>query len=559
MNKMLNPLDPRVLKRLPMLAGVRSLRTKRQIDRAYEAIAKAGRLRLRDYVQLAWPIIEPVRVYKHSWHIDAICEHLEAVEESHIIRLAIAMPPGCMKSLLCGVCFPTHIWGPGGRPSARFLGFSNDMKLSSRDAVKSRRLINSDWYQQLWGDRFSLVDDQNQKTRYENDQTGFRIADYVGGGTGERGDVVTIDDPHEVSDAVTFSTDLRQLERASFWLHETLPSRVNDPETSGIVCVHHRIHQKDMIGDIMKSDLGYEYLRLPMEYEPKLCSYTKVKRGNEPPVEVRRTPDMTCMTSLEQARDWGLEAVWHSTAPQMLYKADPRTKQGELLFEGRFPRDVVDREKKVMRTFAVNGQFQQNPQPREGTMIKRAWFNIVGAAPADCYWARHWDLAATKDGSGAYTAGVLMGRSRSSGQFYIGDVQRDRLEGDAVRKLIRQTAAVDFMKLGKPNYMISLPQDPGQAGKVQAKDFVIDLAGYSVHTFIESGDKETRAQPFADQAEAGNVFLVAGPWNEAYLDEAVVFPGGDYKDQIDGSSGAFSTLIMHPKRNVVVSSVKGHS
>jgi predicted phage terminase large subunit-like protein len=508
-------LSAALLRDPPPLSVIRAARTRREVDRAKNEIAKAGRLLLRTYVQLAWHVLEPTRPFKPNWHIDAICEHLEAVEAADLTRLAIAMPPGCMKSLLCGVFFPTHIWGPGGNPAARFLGFADDMKLSTRDAIKSRRLITSDWYQSLWGDRYKLVDDQNQKTRYENDQTGFRISDYVGGGTGERGDFITIDDPHEVSDALTFSTDLRQLERASYWLHETLPSRVNDPETSAIVVVHHRIHQKDMIGDILKSNMGYDYLCLPMEYDPERPSKTKIG--------------------------------WR----------DPRKIKGELLFEARFPRAVVDKLKSDLTPFAVNGQLQQNPQPREGSVIKRHWFEIVGAAPADCQWVRYWDLAGTKD-RGAWTAGVLMGRSRSSKMFFIQDIKRERIEGDSVRKLIKQTAALDYVQYHR-TYTVGLPQDPGQAGKIQGKDYTISLAGYNVIVEIESGDKLTRAQPFADQAEAGNVKLVSGLWIEPFLAEAVTFPGGDFKDQIDACSGAFGILITHIRGRIVTQAVTGHS
>lgn len=542
------------------LGDIRAERAARAIDRAREVMAKVGRLRLRDYIPLAWHVLEPKSKFKGNWHIDAIGDHLEAVEAAEIIRLAISMPPGCMKSLECSVFFPTHIWGPGGNPSARFLGFSHDRQLSTRDAVKSRRLIESDWYQTLWGDRFSFTGDQNQKTRYDNDQTGFRIADYVGGGTGERGDFITIDDPHEVADALTFGTDLRQLERASFWLHETLPSRVNDPETSAIVCIHHRIHQKDMIGDIMKSNMGYEYLVLPMEYEPVRCSYSKVEKdGVHPERRKRITSQQVWLKDEATAEKLGVVEEYKAAKFETVYKQDPRTEENELLFPDRFPRHIVDRDKAAMTQFAVNGQFQQNPTPREGTMIKRAWFEIVAAAPADCRWVRHWDLAATK-GQGAYTAGLLLGYSPSMRTYFMGDCKRDRLSGQDVRKIIRQTAALDMMRYGRKNYTISLPQDPGQAGKVQAQDMVGMLAGYNVVCAIESGDKQMRAQPFADQAEAGNVKMVAGPWNETWLAEAATFPSGNYKDQIDAASGAFGTLVLSPGRGrAVVAAVAGHS
>jgi hypothetical protein len=164
--------------------------------------------------------------------------------------------------------------------------------------------------------------------------------------------------------------------RAQLWLSETLPSRLNDPDRSAIVVIHHRIHSGDMAGEILSRDLGYEHLMLPMEFEVS-----------------RR-----CKTSI------GFK--------------DPRTKEGELLFPERFPKAVVERDKHAMGSYATAGQFQQRPAPRGGGLIKRDWFEIVGAAPADCYWVRHWDLAASEETGSAYTSGVLIGCSRSRPHSY---------------------------------------------------------------------------------------------------------------------------------------------
>jgi predicted phage terminase large subunit-like protein len=101
------------------------------------------------------------------------------------------------------------------------------------------------------------------------------------------------------------------------------------------------------------------------------------------------------------------------------------------------------------------------------------------------------------------------------------------------------TAAADGVQVE-----ISLPQDPGQAGKVQARDLVSALAGYIVHASPETGDKVTRAEPIAAQAAAGNVRLVRGDWNEAFLDELTNFPAGSHKDQVDALSGAFARLLQ---------------
>jgi predicted phage terminase large subunit-like protein len=370
------------------------------------------------------------------------------------------------------------------------------------------------WYQELWGDRFQLTSDQATKTRYENNRTGFRIADYVGGGTGERSDRAIIDDPHEI---IGGESQLKRA-RALLWFNETLPTRMNDPKLSAVVMIMQRIHALDLAGEALAKNLGYVHVMLPMEFE----------------VERR------CRTSIGFV--------------------DPRTKEGELLFPERFPREVVERDKKAMGQYAIASQFQQRPAPRGGGMFKTAWFSLVDAAPADCYWVRHWDLAATEKKDAAFTAGVLIGQSRSTKMFYIADVKRDRLDGNKVKQLIKVTSDIDLSRFGKRNYEVSLPQDPGQAGLTQAQDLILLLAGHNVHAERETGDKETRARPFAAQVEAGNVKLVTGRWNEAYLAELAEFPVGKFMDQVDASSGAFGRLILRaPQGQITVQPVRGHA
>ena len=85
-------------------------------------------------------------------------------------------------------------------------------------------------------------------------------------------------------------------------------------------------------------------------------------------------------------------------------------------------------------------------------------------------------------------------------------------------------------------------QEPGSGGKESAEASIRNLAGYIVHSDRVTGDKVSRAQPFAAQCEAGNVRLLRGAWNQAYLEELCAFPLGSYADQVDASAGAFNKL-----------------
>jgi len=178
-------------------------------------------------------------------------------------------------------------------------------------------------------------------------------------------------------------------------------------------------------------------------------------------------------------------------------------------------------------------------RPTAGQFFKRHWFDVVPAAPADCQWVRVWDRAGTEPSpqnpDPDYTAGVLVGRD-PAGYIYVADVQRDRVSSSGVEAMIHHTAAQDGHDV-----RIVLLKDPGQAGKMEVEYHVRQLAGYTVVMRPQTINKETTARPFASQAEAGNVRLVAGAWNAAWLTEADGFPGG-HDDQIEGAWHGFLAL-----------------
>ncbi len=441
---------------------------------------------------MGWSILEPGRPFVPGWHISAICEHLEAVTRGELIRLLINVPPGCMKSLLTDVFWPAWEWGPARKPDTRYVSSSYSQDLTIRDNRRTRALIQSPWYQRIWGKDFRLLGDQNSKIRFDNDKTGFKIATSVGGlSTGERGDRIIIDDPHNVKDG---ESELVRNETV-FWFTEVMPSRVNDPRTSAIVVIMQRVHEGDISGEILARELGYEHLMLPMEFDPE-----------------RR-----CTTSLGFS--------------------DPRTEENELLWAERMPRAEVERDKKIMGSYATAGQYQQAPSPRGGGMFKREDFKVVDAAPAKAKRVRAWDLAATETDTAAWTAGVKMSKT-DDGMLYIEDMKRLRGSPGKVETTIENTASQD----GR-NLRVSIPQDPGQAGKHQKKSYAKLLEGYDVRFSPESGDKVMRAMPFAAQVEAGNVCVVKGEWNGAFFDEICKFPRGKYKDQVDACSRAYMELL----------------
>lgn len=454
-----------------------------------EVEREACRRSLATFVREAWPVLEPGQKYIHGWHVDAICEHLEAITAGELSRLLINIPPGTMKSTLVSVFWPAWEWGPCDMSHVRFIGASHEQGLAIRDTRKMRRLITSDWFQERWP--LKLTGDQNEKMFYENEATGFRQACAVKSMTGRRGDRVAWDDPHSVEAALSQA----ERETALRVFQETLPTRLNNPDSSAIVIVMQRLHEADVSGFILEGDYGYEHLCLPMEFE--------VDRG--------------CVTSI------GFQ--------------DPRKEEGELLFPERFPREVVERDKKVMGALAVAGQFQQRPAPRGGGFFEWEKVQIVDAAPKMRQVIRYWDKAGT-EGGGAWTAGVKIGVGVDE-LFYVLDVVRGQWAAPTREQSIRTTAELDGRAV-----RIWIEQEPGSGGKESAEATIRNLAGFIIQSERPTGDKATRAEPYSVQVEAGNIRVLRGEWNKAYLDEMKTFPVGKYKDQMDASSGAFNKLAI---------------
>lgn len=445
---------------------------------------------LFEFAKRAWPVLEPGREFKDNWHIGFICTHLEAVSRGEIPRLLINVPPRHMKSLLVSVIWPVWDWIT--TPTRQFLTASYVQKLSTRDALKSRQLIQSSWFQSLFGHIFTLGTDQNEKQRYQNDKRGHRIAISTSGGVGEGGDILIADDPQNTDE---MSSD-PYIESTTDWWNCTFNQRLNDQNDGAIVLTMQRLSERDLCEVAIKEG-GWVHLMIPAEFEQ----------------------ERKCVTP------WG---------------EDPRTKEGELLWPNRIGAAAIVGMKKRLGIYGTAGQLQQRPAPKGGGMFKKSWFRVVRAIPAGTEFVRGWDLAST-EGGGDWTVGIKIGRQRD-GRFIVVDRVKDQLSAAGVEKLILNTASQDGY-----DCTISIPQDPGQAGKAQAAYLVKQLAGYNIKTSTETGEKKKRAEPFASQVEVGNVDILEGDWVEEYLEIMAAFPNARNDDEVDATSRAFNEIFMEDK------------
>jgi predicted phage terminase large subunit-like protein len=451
--------------------------------------AELMRRSLKTFIQGAWHIVEPDVPLKWNWHHDVLCSELEAFargDEGHD-QVIFNVPPGTSKSLFVSVLFPAWVWTRD--PGKKFLCASYGSDLSTRDTMRMRDVIRSEWYSM----RFSieLRADQEAKTWFANTAGGWRIASSVGGrGTGEHPDFVLIDDPHSAEQAKS------EIERqtAKDWIGQTISTR-GMTKTVRKAVIMQRLHQEDMTGHLL-SQGGWRHVMIPMTYEVR---------------------------------------------PDAYYK-DPR-KPGELLWPEVVTPEKLEKLYVALGAYGVSGQLQQRPSPQGGSIFKRSWFKFVDAVPAavGIRRVRAWDTAAT-EGGGDYTVGTKLAHNDAEGATYIEHVLRGQWGPAEVEKNIRGTAVADSVYV-----RIKEQQEPGSAGKAIVVNRATKLQGFDYKFSTMTGDKVDRAQPLRAQAEAGNVYLVRGPWNEAFLDELENFPNGSHDDQVDSASDGYNELVGGPR------------
>lgn len=470
------------------------LKAQQELERRLNEKAKAEN-RLRDFVRAGWHVVEPGRKFVPNWHLDAICDHLEAVTLGQIRFLVINIPPRCMKSLAVSVFWPCWEWTKF--PSNRFLCSSYAQRLSIRDSVKCRRLITSPWYQSFWGENFVLTGDQNEKGRFENNKTGYRISTSVGGtGTGEGGDRIVVDDPISADDA---NSDIKR-ENTNDWWDDTMSTRGNDPMKAAFVIVMQRLHEDDLSGHVLKTGL-YTHLNLPMEFEPK----------------------NRCVVFLKGHK----------------FFEDPRTRNGELLWPERIDDSTLDRYKKTMTSYAIAGQFQQRPAPEEGGIFKKAWFRRFGPKSdldlptSGLHVIQSWDMSFKDTDGSDFVCGLVLGRHGPN--FYVMDRDKRRLD------FPKTCQAVLTMTAKWPSAHAKCVEDKANGSAV------ISLLRQKIPGMIEiqpEGGKKARAHAIAPVCESGNVYLPEdAPWVDDFIYELCSFPNATHDDQVDAFTQGILRLL----------------
>lgn len=498
-----------------------------------EKLRRKASTSLHEFVAQAWHVVAPSYGFKDNWHIAAICDHLEAVHRGEIRRLLINVPFRTAKSTIVSVLYPAWKWIHA--PAHKFLCGSYAAKLAIRDNLSMRRLVQSTWFRERWGRGFNLVDnsdwgdpegfaltpDQNQKIRFENDRTGYRIAfGFEGGVMGEGGDDIIIDDPHDRDSA--HSDKERETSLVTF--DEAISTRLNEPAKSAIVIIMQRLHEQDLSGHVLTRG-GYEHLLIPMHYDPKRSK-------------------VTCI-------GW----------------SDPRTTTGELMHPARFPEEVVAEITATLGSYAAAGQLEQHPAPSEGGILKRSWWKFYDVLPAKFdVELQSWDLAFEGEQTSHFTAGQAW--AKAGAQAYL---KPDEFyeQADFPNTCI---AVTSFTTRHPRGSKLVEKKANGAALLATLKGKIAGLKPVN-----PDGDKPSRARAVAPYIEAGNVLLPnpynisaeranAGEigavrperaWVMRIIENAATFPNGSippgsHGDDIDAMTQALHELFNGPPRARVI-------
>lgn len=418
--------------------------------------------------------------WKRGPHHQQICDALMRVYRGECLRLIMNMPPRYTKTTLAIEMFIA--WAMGHAPDSEFIHTSYGAMLAAGNAGQCRDLILSPAYREVFPE---VRLGKTGEAHFTTSRGGVVYAAGSGGsitgfGAGKERD--------EFGGAIMIDDPHKPDEARSDvvresvidWFQSTLESRKNSPSRTPIVLVMQRLHERDLAGWLLGGGNGEQWEHL-------------------------------CLSA------WADEAAGVPLWP-----------------EKHSAEDLRRMERAAPYHFA--GQYRQSPTTPAGNIFTPGQMPIVDAIPAGAIqWARGWDFGGTTTGD--YTVGFKLGRLED-GRFIIADVVRVQELPHDRDATFRNTAAADTTAC-----RISIPQDPGQAGKTQVSALSLQLPGYPLHSSPETGDKIVRAEPFAAQVNVGNVLMLRGAWNKELVDEMRLFPNGKFDDQIDASSRAFARLL----------------
>jgi len=438
------------------------------------------------FIREAFKVINPGTKFICNWHIDLICHYLDGIYSGKIKRLIINIPPRSLKSTIVSVCWPA--WLIGNNPSKRIICASYSQQLSDKLAVESRHLLKSSFFSEVFP-KVKIVADQNKKNKFIVSDRGFRFSTSVGGTTtGEGGDVLILDDPHNALDVYS----PKKREKTINWFQQSFLSRLDDKKNGSIVIVMQRLHHQDLTGFLLENNLHeWEILKIPIiadedirfQFDGRIYEYIK----------------------------------------------------NELLHPQRDSFEEIEKLRNAMGSHIFNAQYMQNPLALGGGMIKSSWLNYYQDFPQDLgEIIQSWDTAIKSGDNNSYS--VCSTWKTTKGKFFLLDIYRERIEYPELKKKI-----IELYEKWKPIKVLIEDKASGQAllQELRQDHWSIPLVAIQVHR-----DKFTRFASATTLFESGRVMLPKnGHWRTEYEQELLSFPNGSNDDQVD-STAQYLNYIM---------------
>jgi phage terminase large subunit-like protein len=450
----------------------------------------------RDFIKAAWPHIESDPFIEGAWHIDAICDHLQAQSNGDIQRLIISVPPGSGKSFCAGVMWTAWEWAR--KPHITTLATAMDEALARRDNGRARRLIQSPWYQRLFPTR--LEQDSNSVLKFTNDQFGFRQSCVMSGLTGNRAHRIIIDDAISASNAQR--DQMRQNVNDTFWLNA--PSRMKRGGQGSMTVIQQRLHMDDLVGNIIETEGDrWEQLVIPMEYVP---------------------------------RTFVSKIGW----------SDPRKEAGELMFPALWDADDCAAERRK-DAYIYSSQYQQNPVPDGNRFFDEAMIHRYKPADRPAALTRYMTSDHAKGtAQGDYSVFRIWGVDEHK-NFWLLASHRTRdpfsealgIGTDPQGKLVAlDTGALALINRHKP---VKWFAEQDNIMGAQLSMLRATMRSANIHcpiVEVKHGglNKQDRARPYQAAINLGKVYLPEGTTGDDALAEYATFPVGKHDDQIDADA-----------------------
>lgn len=450
----------------------------------YDALT---RLDFNVFVERVFVELNGSTPYLDNFHIGLICAELEAVRAGQQRRLAIALPPRSLKSLVVSVAFPA--WLLGHNPTAKIICASYGQQLADDLARDCRQVMRSDWYRRLFP-ATRLASDRQGIANFETSAGGLRHATSVGGAlTGLGADIIIVDDPTKPEEVLS---DVERA-RANAWARHTLFTRLNDKATGSIILVMQRLHENDLIGHVSEFT------------EMKHVTFSAIAQDRE---------DYTFSTPFGVRRH--------------------HRGEGEALHPEREPLEVLEEIRKAIGTRFFSAQYLQMPAPPGGSIVKPEWFSRYRQSdlPKFDRVIQSWDTASKPSQLSDYSVCTTWGKKDRN--IYLLHVLRKRLDYPDLKRTVGDHARAH----GASSILI---EDCASGIQLIQELRAANVSG--LQAIKPKGDKVMRMLGQTAQIESGLVFIpVEAPWLEDYLHELMMFPAGRHDDQVDSTSQALGHL-----------------